>query len=83
MHDPGANLASQVASQVASHGEIDRSVQLSCGEHSDYGMLTLVNQEDDVTALQVCMLNSSGPACHIFWKLLLSVQSSRRKLVEF
>lgn len=35
------------------HGEIERSVQLSCGEHTDYGLLTLVNQEDHVSALQV------------------------------
>ena len=34
-------------------GEIDRSVRLSCGEHSDYGMLTLVNQDEHVRALQV------------------------------
>ncbi|KAK9804233.1 hypothetical protein WJX72_002642 [[Myrmecia] bisecta] len=33
--------------------EVDRAVQLSCGEHTDYGLLTLVNQEDHVTALQV------------------------------
>eukprot|EP00891_Asterochloris_glomerata_P003840 jgi/Astpho2/3840/e_gw1.00062.83.1_t len=29
------------------------SVQLSCGEHADYGLLTFVNQEDHVAALQV------------------------------
>jgi len=34
-------------------GEIDRSVQLSCGEHTDYGLLTLVNQDPDIPALQV------------------------------
>jgi isopenicillin N synthase-like dioxygenase len=28
-------------------------VQLSCGEHCDYGLLTLVNQDPHVTALQV------------------------------
>lgn len=33
--------------------EIERSVQLSCGEHTDYGLLTLVNQEEHVSALQV------------------------------
>ena len=33
--------------------EIDRSVQLSCGEHTDYGLLTLVNQDPDIPALQV------------------------------
>ena len=33
--------------------EVERSVQLSCGEHTDYGLLTLVNQDADITALQV------------------------------
>ena len=33
--------------------EIDRSVQLSCGEHTDYGLLTLVNQDPHIPALQV------------------------------
>jgi hypothetical protein len=28
-------------------------VQLSCGEHTDYGLLTFVNQEAHMTALQV------------------------------
>lgn len=36
-------------------GEIDRSVQLSCGEHTDYGLLTIVNQQPDFTALQVLL----------------------------
>ena len=36
--------------------ETERSVQLSCGEHTDYGLLTLVNQEEGVTALQVSCL---------------------------
>ncbi|KAG6424709.1 hypothetical protein SASPL_115129 [Salvia splendens] len=26
---------------------------IGCGEHTDYGLLTLVNQDDDITALQV------------------------------
>eukprot|EP01026_Neomeris_dumetosa_P083662 TRINITY_DN9742_c0_g1_i3.p1 TRINITY_DN9742_c0_g1~~TRINITY_DN9742_c0_g1_i3.p1 ORF type:complete len:341 (-),score=21.86 TRINITY_DN9742_c0_g1_i3:67-1089(-) len=34
-------------------GEIHRSTQLSCGEHTDYGCLTMVNQDEDVSALQV------------------------------
>lgn len=38
--------------------ELPRSVPLSCGEHSDYGLLTLVNQDDHVSALQV--KNSAG-----------------------
>ena len=28
-------------------------MQLSCGEHTDYGLLTFVNQEAHMTALQV------------------------------
>lgn len=40
--------------------EVERSVQLSCGEHTDYGLLTLVNQDAHITALQVwnvqCMM---------------------------
>lgn len=40
--------------------EVDRSVQLSCGEHTDYGLLTLVNQQPDVTALQVSEESSSS-----------------------
>ena len=39
--------------QAAAGGEIDRAVQLSCGEHTDYGLLTLVNQDPDIPALQV------------------------------
>lgn len=31
---------------------------ISCGAHTDYGLLTLVNQDDDITALQV--RNHSG-----------------------
>lgn len=38
--------------------ELPRSTQLSCGEHTDYGMLTLVNQDDGIAALQV--RNASG-----------------------
>lgn len=41
------------------HDEIDRSVQLSCGEHTDYGMLTIVNQQLGVTALQVLLFEYS------------------------
>jgi isopenicillin N synthase-like dioxygenase len=33
--------------------EVDPSTQLSCGEHTDYGLLTLVNQESHVGGLQV------------------------------
>jgi hypothetical protein len=34
-------------------------VQLSCGEHTDYGLLTFVNQEPGITALQVGELLAS------------------------
>ena len=30
-----------------------RAEQLSCGEHTDYGLLTMVNQDGHVAALQV------------------------------
>jgi isopenicillin N synthase-like dioxygenase len=33
--------------------ELPRSEQLSCGEHTDYGMLTIVSQDPGVAALQV------------------------------
>eukprot|EP00879_Flechtneria_rotunda_P017829 GHRR01018688.1.p1 GENE.GHRR01018688.1~~GHRR01018688.1.p1 ORF type:complete len:302 (+),score=55.44 GHRR01018688.1:358-1263(+) len=40
--------------QAAAAGqEVGRQVQLSCGEHTDYGLLTLVNQDPHVCALQV------------------------------
>ena len=49
----------EAAAAAATEGaEVDRSVQLSCGEHADYGLLTFVNQEDHVAALQ-----ASAPVC--------------------
>jgi len=45
--------AGEGAARAARGGEVARSVQLSCGEHTDYGLLTLVNQEPGVSALQV------------------------------
>ena len=45
--------SSMAAEGGSAGGEIDRSVQLSCGEHTDYGLLTLVNQDPDIPALQV------------------------------
>lgn len=45
--------------------DIERSVQLSCGEHTDYGLLTLVNQDSHVSALQVqCNLVLSLSVTH-------------------
>ena len=41
------------AAAAAEMAEVDRSTQLSCGEHTDYGLLTLVNQESHIEALQV------------------------------
>ena len=41
------------AREAAAGGEVARSTQLSCGEHTDYGLLTMVNQDDGVSALQV------------------------------
>ena len=56
------SISDGVQHTAQQHGEIERSVQLSCGEHTDYGLLTLVNQEDHVSALQViqpCMHDKS------------------------
>ena len=50
----GGRLAGAAAAALAG-AEVDRGVQLSCGEHSDYGLLTLVNQDADIPALQVIL----------------------------
>ncbi|KAK6924025.1 Isopenicillin N synthase-like, Fe(2+) 2OG dioxygenase domain [Dillenia turbinata] len=39
------------ASNVNSNGMLENDI--GCGAHTDYGLLTLVNQDDDITALQV------------------------------
>mmetsp|Transcript_69608 Transcript_69608/g.220396 ORF Transcript_69608/g.220396 Transcript_69608/m.220396 type:complete len:360 (+) Transcript_69608:26-1105(+) len=39
--------------EVGDGREISRAEQLSCGEHTDYGLLTVVNQDSGMTALQV------------------------------
>lgn len=43
----------EAAAAAVQGAEVERSVQLSCGEHTDYGLLTLVNQDPHVSALQV------------------------------
>jgi isopenicillin N synthase-like dioxygenase len=43
----------EAAAAAATGANVDRAVQLSCGEHTDYGLLTMVNQESHVSALQV------------------------------
>ena len=48
----GVRLAGAAAAALAG-AEVERGVQLSCGEHSDYGLLTLVNQDAHIPALQV------------------------------
>lgn len=53
---PSAEEAAEAmaaAREAAAGGEVARSTQLSCGEHTDYGLLTMVNQDDGVSALQV------------------------------
>ncbi|XP_073041113.1 homoarginine-6-hydroxylase 2-ODD-C23.1 isoform X2 [Primulina eburnea] len=40
------------------HGQEMPKNDIGCGAHTDYGLLTLVNQDDDITALQV--RNSEG-----------------------
>mmetsp|Transcript_49510 Transcript_49510/g.92259 ORF Transcript_49510/g.92259 Transcript_49510/m.92259 type:complete len:375 (-) Transcript_49510:74-1198(-) len=47
------HTAHAAASAALQGMEVDRSVQLSCGEHSDYGLLTIVNQDEELSALQV------------------------------
>ena len=60
----------EAAAAAANEGaEVDRSVQLSCGEHADYGLLTFVNQEDHVAALQ------AGAPVRLIWTLPLLHQS--------
>jgi isopenicillin N synthase-like dioxygenase len=59
-----AAQATAAARVAAAGGEVARSTQLSCGEHTDYGLLTMVNQDDGVTALQVRERSqSSQPSC--------------------
>ncbi|KIY99545.1 hypothetical protein MNEG_8416 [Monoraphidium neglectum] len=50
---PGGGRLQEGAAAAAAGADISRDVQLSCGEHTDYGLLTLVNQEGHVSALQV------------------------------
>ena len=47
----------EAAAAALQGAEVERSVQLSCGEHTDYGLLTLVNQDTHVSALQVFCLS--------------------------
>jgi isopenicillin N synthase-like dioxygenase len=47
----------EAASQAVKGAEVGRDVQLSCGEHTDYGLLTLVNQEPHISALQVAEIH--------------------------
>lgn len=54
------------AQQALAGAEVPRSTQLSCGEHTDYGLLTLVNQEATLGALQVCL------AIHLLVQLMSS-----------
>jgi len=51
LNDSNSNTGNPSSSLSLS--EIERSKQLSCGEHTDYGFLTIVNQEQGVSALQV------------------------------
>ena len=48
----------EAAAAAVQGAEVERSVQLSCGEHTDYGLLTLVNQDSHVSALQVSCWHS-------------------------
>jgi isopenicillin N synthase-like dioxygenase len=54
IHYPPLQSAEPEAAAAAAGGsEVERSTQLSCGEHTDYGLLTMVNQDEGISALQV------------------------------
>ena len=53
----------EAAAAALQGAEVERSVQLSCGEHTDYGLLTLVNQDTHVSALQVCCQTYMRSSC--------------------
>jgi len=53
-----ARRAIAAARRAQAGNELARSVPLSVGEHTDYGLLTVVNQDEEHTALQV--KNASG-----------------------
>jgi len=48
----GSEGAAAVAA-AAGGAHVSKAVPLSCGEHTDYGLLTIVNQDLHVAALQV------------------------------
>lgn len=52
----GTNSTHNATITLFAAGNIPKEVQLSCGEHTDYGLLTIVNQDTHMTALQVCEL---------------------------
>eukprot|EP00877_Chromochloris_zofingiensis_P001590 jgi/Chrzof1/11431/Cz05g36140.t1 len=49
----GTNSTHNATITLFAAGNIPKEVQLSCGEHTDYGLLTIVNQDTHMTALQV------------------------------
>ncbi len=51
--DSGGGAIAAGAADAVRGSEVSREVQLSCGSHTDYGLLTLVNQEAGISALQV------------------------------
>lgn len=53
IHYPPLAATDQQQQAAAACVDVGREVQLSCGEHTDYGLLTLVNQDPNVSALQV------------------------------
>jgi hypothetical protein len=49
------------AAAAAQGAEVGGDVQLSCGSHTDYGLLTLVLQQPGISALQVgCRMPVTG-----------------------
>jgi isopenicillin N synthase-like dioxygenase len=56
------------AAAAAQGADVGGDVQLSCGSHTDYGLLTLVLQQPGVSALQVspsCPLHSTRSTKHV------------------
>ncbi|KEH31474.1 2OG-Fe(II) oxygenase family oxidoreductase [Medicago truncatula] len=56
------------------------SDDIGCGAHTDYGLLTLLNQDDDINALQVC--NILVLSCNI-WLIVTIFKSTKFCLQNF
>jgi len=66
------------AADALSGADVPRSPQLSCGEHTDYGLLTIVNQEAGINALQVKNARGEWIIAEPLPGALLIAQQARR-----